>query len=420
MKTALVNVLLILLEAVFFVPFASHSQGIGINNGGLDPHPSAMLDIEATNKGFLPPRMSTLQRDAISSPAIGLLIYNTITNCLNYYDGIGWREKCGSPTYPLIGSLNCVSATNNGTLTVGIAASSVSSDIPYTSGNGGPYNAQIISSTGVTGLTATLSSGNFANGSGSLNYVISGTPATSGTASFALNVGGQTCNLSVVVNSAGPWPSGYIHCNGIPTIIADVTSPTGKVWMDRNLGANRVATSSTDAQAYGSLFQWGRFADGHQCVNRYSGDGVTTSGLATSSSASDTPGHGDFIPAGSDWRNPQNDSFWQGVNNINNPCPAGYRVPSDAELSDERASWSTKNSAGAFASPLKWTVTGSRQNANGAINFAGGNGNYWSSSTILVCPTCASDSRSLGFGSSFSGIYTSGRAYGLSVRCIKN
>ena len=44
-----------------------------------------------------------------------------------------------------------------------------------------------------------------------------------------------------------------------------VTNPaTGRTWMDRNLGASRVATGNTDAEAYGDLYQWGRAADGHQ------------------------------------------------------------------------------------------------------------------------------------------------------------
>lgn len=46
---------------------------------------SAMLDVQSTTKGFLPPRMTTTQRDAISSPAAGLIIYNTTTNKLNVY-----------------------------------------------------------------------------------------------------------------------------------------------------------------------------------------------------------------------------------------------------------------------------------------------------------------------------------------------
>ena len=49
------------------------------------PASSAILDIRSTTKGFLPPRMTTTQRDAISSPAAGLIIYNTTTNKLNVY-----------------------------------------------------------------------------------------------------------------------------------------------------------------------------------------------------------------------------------------------------------------------------------------------------------------------------------------------
>ncbi len=41
-----------------------------------------------------------------------------------------------------------------------------------------------------------------------------------------------------------------------------------------------------------------------------------------------------------DWRSPQNDNLWQGVNGINNPCPSGYRLPTEAELEAERLSWS--------------------------------------------------------------------------------
>jgi hypothetical protein len=124
--------------------------------------------------------------------------------------------------------------------------------------------------------------------------------------------------------------------------------------MDRNLGASRAATSSTDTQAYGDLYQWGRAADGHQKRNS-----ATTSSL----SSSDTPGHGNFILAPNspyDWRSPQNTNLWQGVNGVNNPCPSGYRLPTEAELNAERLSWGSNNAAGAFASPLKLPVAGGR------------------------------------------------------------
>src|SRR6056297_1536419 len=103
--------------------------------------------------------------------------------------------------------------------------------------------------------------------------------------------------ITVISNT---WPT------DTETEVVEVTNPTtGEIWMDRNLGATQVATSSTDADAYGDLYQWGRAADGHQL--RTSG---TTSTLATS----DIPGHSDFITIGSspyDWRSPQNDNLWQ-------------------------------------------------------------------------------------------------------------
>jgi hypothetical protein len=53
-----------------------------------------------------------------------------------------------------------------------------------------------VNSTGVTGLTATLVAGTFANGSGTLTYTITGTPSSSGNANFAINIGGRVCTLS--------------------------------------------------------------------------------------------------------------------------------------------------------------------------------------------------------------------------------
>ena len=101
-----------------------------------------------------------------------------------------------------ITTLNCNGATHAGTLTIGSAAAGVSSTIPYSGGNGGPYFGQTVFSTGVSGLTATLSPGTLASGNGSLVYTITGTPQRSGTASFEINVGGRTCVLTRTVGSA--------------------------------------------------------------------------------------------------------------------------------------------------------------------------------------------------------------------------
>jgi uncharacterized protein (TIGR02145 family) len=209
------------------------------------------------------------------------------------------------------------------------------------------------------------------------------------------------------------YPPGTVHCTGTPTAVVDVTNPiTGRTWMDRNLGASQVATSSTDAASYGDLYQWGRSADGHQCRN---------SDTTTTLSNTDQPPHDDFIlypilPISPpyDWRSPQNANLWQGVNGVNNPCPSGYRLPTETELYNERLSWSIKNAAGAFASPLKLPLAGFRYYSNGSLLDVGFLGGYW-------CSTVSStNSRNLSFDSSNAPMEPDYRAYGLSVRCIKD
>lgn len=199
--------------------------------------------------------------------------------------------------------------------------------------------------------------------------------------------------------------------NGIDedTEIVEVTSVTGRVWMDRNLGASRVATSSTDSQAYGDLYQWGRSADGHQKRN---------SPIISVNSSFDKPGHRIFITNnrdGTDWRNPQNSNLWGGVNGINNPCPEGYRIPTETEWEAERDSWSNINSTGAFGSILRLPEAGLRFNTNGSLSYVGSNGFYWSS---VVSGTSA---MFLEFHSNYALIRNAGnRASGFSVRCIKD
>ncbi len=194
------------------------------------------------------------------------------------------------------------------------------------------------------------------------------------------------------------------------TTIVDVTNPvTGETWMDRNLGASQVATSSTDAAAYGDLYQWGRAADGHQLLTS-----ATTSTLSTT----ETPGHADFIVnpnAPTDWLDPQNDNLWQGISGINNPCPTGYRLPTTAELDAERATWSSQDDVGAFNSVLKLPMPGYRQYSDGVLNTVGTTGYYYSSNVENQWASY------LAFNYSVAGIYSaSARASGMCVRCIKD
>lgn len=172
--------------------------------GTTAPNSSAALEVSSNNKGFLPPRLTTTQRDALNPKPAGLMIYNVTTNCLEFWNSSSWVSTCAvtAPPAGAVTTLTCGSATNSGTLAAGGSASGVSSSIPYTGGNGGSHGGQTVNSTGVTGLTATLAAGSFANGAGSVSYTITGTPSGAGTANFAINIGGQACTLSRTVTAA--------------------------------------------------------------------------------------------------------------------------------------------------------------------------------------------------------------------------
>lgn len=189
-----------------------------------------------------------------------------------------------------------------------------------------------------------------------------------------------------------------------------VLSADGRCWLDRNLGAERVAISFNDVDAYGDLFQWGREDDGHQ---------TRTSDVTYTLATSNSPGHDDYIATtyfGSTpphtWSSPQDFNLWQGVNGVNNVCPSGFRLPTESEWLTEYSSWTTTNLAGAFDSPLKLTVTRSR-NDIGAIS--GGNIAYYWTSNVTNNETVRA------FRMSTACDFTNGYVgFGLGVRCIKD
>lgn len=161
-----------------------------------------------------------------------------------------------------------------------------------------------------------------------------------------------------------------------PWIYGTVTTRTGRIWMDRNLGASRVATSSTDTQAYGDYYQWGRPADGHE-KHIVSG---TANDYTTVRSTSTVPVNNKYIfPSdGSwDWLVTPNNTLWTGVNAPNNPCPSGFRIPTESEWAAEAAVFTSNNVAGSFEAGygLRLTVGGMAGSPNN-ITAIGNFGQY--------------------------------------------
>jgi len=301
-KTTLLSLLLVLIG----LNTTNAQVGIGTET----PHDSAMLEVESTEKGFLPPRLTTAQRDDnIVNPAAGLVIYNTDTNCLQFYDGRFWISAC----------------------------------------------------------------------------------------------------------------------DGMPDV-STVIGANGVEWMDRNLGANQVANASNDAASYGDLYQWGRAADGHEKIFRVTGDDPTS---PTYNVVESSDGVANFNASGNDWDGefilrdsgannwvdptvPGVDDLWQGVNGTNNPCPAGFRVPTEAEWEAEIDNGNWSNATDAFDSPLKLPVAGNRNHRTGGLFNVGAAGLYWSSTVS------GTDALRLRFSSSLATMNSNFRALGFSVRCLKD
>ncbi len=199
-------------------------------------------------------------------------------------------------------------------------------------------------------------------------------------------------------------------CTG-PSFLPVLSPATGRIWMDRNLGASQVATSSTDIDSYGDYYQWGRDMDGHQDKNSN-----TTSTL----SVTDDPGHGDYIIGDTEWRIPFNPNVWQGANGINNPCPSGYRIPTKDEFEAELQSWTSTDAAGAMASPLKLPLAGYRSWTDGdGITLANWRGNYWANTSFSSVGSNSMDYLSISVDNA---ALTSNAASGegQSIRCIKD
>ena len=84
-----------------FIGLSTANAQVGI--GTDTPEASAELDVESTTKGFLPPRLTTTERGDITSPAVGLTIYNKEVNCLQWFNGSGWYNACEG-SVDLVGS----------------------------------------------------------------------------------------------------------------------------------------------------------------------------------------------------------------------------------------------------------------------------------------------------------------------------
>jgi len=240
----------------------------------------------------------------------------------------------------------------------------------------------------------------------------------------------------------------YFKVETIPSE-ADIVEINGVKWASKNLDVGGWFVEND--YDYGALYQWGRHADGHESRTsaNYLTDNNTSESTPVSSAYLDANGqvifisgaYGKFIKNSDytnfflDWRTPQENALWNSgtevepVKTAADPCPAGWRVPTETEASklietaNVTATWTvdyndssidgllvTDNATSAF---IFLPAGGSRNPFNGSCDSHNLAGYYWLNMSSTV----------MGNGLSLSdGWYNTGwgapRGYGVSIRCV--
>ena len=397
------------LNAVF------NTGSVGIGNA--DPDPSAALEITSTTQGFLPPRMTEAEMNAIPSPQEALMVYclDCTPKGIYVFDGSFFSHIMGgisatsstvlNKIYAISVSGGSTVASNTLTLaelqSIGITDTVTSNLSAYQTAIGAatfaadpPTIAEvqaIIDAVNASfAFVEVLEDSQSPPGGGNANTTpvslaqLQGTGATGLVAANLLfyqvdlanhtfsatditTMGSELQTIIDAVNTAIANGQREQVTASALTTIATFTSATGRDWMDRNLGA-------TTAGANGDYYQWGRLADGHQ---------FATNTIATVAGSA-TPGHADFITttdtARGRWSAPftGEDSLWNGVNGQNNPCPPGFKLPTVADMNAEILAAGANPSAH-FLTSFNLALNGYKSPTDGTFNTAGQDAYLWTS-----------------------------------------
>jgi uncharacterized protein (TIGR02145 family) len=386
----------------FIVVFLTNTVFSQVGIGTTSPNANAILELSSTSQGMKFPRLTTLQRTSIALPAKGLTVFDTEINCLMTNFGTS-----SAPSWKCLGGLayTVPSAPTSLVATAGASQASVVFNAPAS--NGG---------SAITGYTVTSSPGGFTSTGASSPLVVTG--LTNGT-SYTFTV--------VATNAAGNSSASVVSGAVIPVSAGPICSAnvggTTKTFMCYNLGV----TGTQDALTYqsgnnnGAFYQWGRQTDGHEVRTSLTQAGPVSAPVASK-----------FITvtvSPYNWISPQDNSLWlDGSKTANDPCPAGFRVPTQAQWGGLFRDGTTTSGAPGTATRNTWTWTGNgytiganlylpaaggRDVVDASLDNVGTVGAYWSSTVNFAnAYFLFFNSSTVNPGNSFR------RGAGYSVRCI--
>jgi len=356
----------------------------------------------------------TIVLTATGTPTASIFTLNTSPNC-NFSRITNPPVDLSSNGTAVVSAYSC-STAYGGTLLVGTPVSGVTQTITATVTTAGTYS---ISAT-ANGVTFD-GAGTFASpGTKTIVLTASGTPAAVGSNNYSLNT---TPNCSFIRN-------GFVTATGVYANVNGIT----KDFATHNLGAATgldgftylVGNADGSVGTLGDIYQWGRQTDGHQLRNSTTQAGPVAAPVANRFITT-------TLPQG-DWRSTQSNTLWgdgtAGVDPAkasNDPCPSGFKVPSQAQwagLFRTVSTWGAPNTA--TFNTFTWTgngfligqklylpAAGQRSDNNATLSDVGTRGVYWSSTIYSNDAYCFYFNRDEVFTNSWS--Y---RRNGLSVRCI--
>ena len=312
-----------------------------------------------------------------------------------------------------ISGFDCAGVKIAGTLTKDKVASNVTATLTYTGGNGKTYLTKSHTSTGVTGLSATLVAGTLANGVGTLVYTISGTPTTAGTATFAIALGGKSCSIDLKVEDINQNPtSGYGP---------NITDTEGNSYKTVYIGTQQWMAENLKVSKYSDGTTIPNITDNTQWQNNTTGAWSYYNNDVTNNAK-----YGKLY----NWY-----AVSKTTNGNKNICPTGWHVPTDAEWTVLTDYLGGENVAGGKMKEVgttNWEITntdvtnislftalpGGHRSVYGEF-FGIGYYTHWWSSTEFNSPSINAQYIVLNFLND-NGLINSNKNDGLSVRCLRD
>ena len=321
----------------------------------------------------------------------------------------------------VVNSIDCSSVQLIGKLMKGETANSVSVKVNYSGGNGKAFSSQKISSSGVIGLTAQINSGILNQGNGSIIYLVSGTPSTSGIANFAISLGGKNCTISLNVDPEQTTGINFTSTgNPVGVFQNNITDIDGNLYKTVQIGSQIWMAENLKTKKYNDGTTIPNVKDNTKWSNL-----TTGAWLYYNNNEVNNAKYGKLY----NWY-----AVSKTTNGYKNVCPTGWHIPTEAEVNIlvlylgggdiaggkmkeiSNTSWTSPNTESTNTSLFTGLAGGSASNFGGYYNF-GING-YWWCTTEENTKNAFYYSLTNFLGS--VGLQNGYKTFGLSVRCLKD